>query len=264
MMMDADHESLGAEPTLHPLDGADPPAAAAADPPAAADPLGVAAAAAQRGDEAAFRVIYGALQPALLRYLRALVGADAEDVASESWLQIARDLGGFTGDGEKFRGWAFTIARHRAMDHLRHLRRRPAEPTPIEELVDLADPRDTAAGALDAVGTDAALALIGTLPRDQAEAILLRVLVGFDAETAGRILGKKAGAVRTAAYRGLLRLAALLEREPDTFGELSSPRPVRPVIPGPVPRSGRSGPASGPGPGDGVTSRMRSALREVR
>ncbi len=53
--------------------------------------------AAQNGDEDAFRQLYRLQQPALLRYLRVLVGEDAEDVASEAWLQIARDLRGFSG-----------------------------------------------------------------------------------------------------------------------------------------------------------------------
>ena len=49
---------------------------------------------AQRGDPEAFRVLYRDIQPRLVRYLRALAGEDAEDVASETWLQVARDLAG--------------------------------------------------------------------------------------------------------------------------------------------------------------------------
>jgi RNA polymerase sigma-70 factor (ECF subfamily) len=179
-----------------------------------ADPVDVSAAvcAAQRGDEGAFRVIYRAVQPGLLRYLRALVGEDAEDVASEAWLQIARDLGSFRGDSDGFRGWAATIARHRAMDHLRRQRRRPDPSVPIEQLADRPSDDDTAGSALDALATDAALALIARLPRDQAEAVLLRVVMGLDAQAAGDVLGKRAGAVRTAAYRGLRKLAKFLER----------------------------------------------------
>src|SRR5829696_4022768 len=75
---------------------------------------------AQLGDDSAFRVIYRVVQPGLLRYLRALVGEDAEDVASEAWLQVARDLRSYRGEGAGFRAWAASIARHRAMDHLRH------------------------------------------------------------------------------------------------------------------------------------------------
>lgn len=169
--------------------------------------------AAASGDERAFVVVYRLVAPGLLRYLRVLVGDDAEDVASESWLQIVRDLASFAGDGEKFRGWAATVARHRALDHLRARRRRPVADLPLAALDSLASGDDTAAGAVEAISTDAAVALIASLPRDQAEAVMLRVVLGLDAAAAGRVLGKRPGAVRTAAHRGLRRLAEQLEAE---------------------------------------------------
>ena len=57
--------------------------------------------------------------------------------------------------------------------------------------------------------------MIAALPRDQAEAVLLRVVIGLDAESAAQVLGKRAGAVRTAAYRGLRRLNDALQRTPE-------------------------------------------------
>ncbi|WP_276328943.1 RNA polymerase sigma factor, partial [Amycolatopsis lexingtonensis] len=69
---------------------------------------------ARHGDEEAFRALYRAVQPGLCRYLRVLVGQDAEDVASEAWLQITRDLASFRGDLDGFRAWTATIGRHRA------------------------------------------------------------------------------------------------------------------------------------------------------
>ncbi|MFJ6169371.1 RNA polymerase sigma factor [Micromonospora orduensis] len=181
--------------------------------------------AAQAGDEDAFRFLYRSLQPGLLRYLTALVGGDAEDVASETWLQISRDLPSFTG-GE-FRAWTVTIARNRAMDHLRKLRRRPSLPVPVQALADLASDADTAERAGETIGTEAALALIATLPPREAEAVLLRAVIGLDAESAGQVLGRRAGAVRTAAHRGLRRLAALLDRPvPAVAGTPGAPVPV--------------------------------------
>jgi RNA polymerase sigma-70 factor (ECF subfamily) len=168
--------------------------------------------AAQRGDEDAFRVLYRAIQPGLLRYLRVLVREDAEDIASEAWLQIARGLASFRGDVDGFRGWTATIGRNRAMDHLRRERRRPLVDGSAEELAELPAPEDTAGSAMDSMTTDAALALLARLPRDQAEAVLLRVVVGLDAAGAARVLGKRPGAVRTAAYRGLRTLAEYLEQ----------------------------------------------------
>jgi RNA polymerase sigma-70 factor (ECF subfamily) len=185
--------------------------------------------AAQRGDEEAFRGLYRATQPGLLRYLRVLVGDDAEDVASEAWLRIARDLGGFTDNGT-FRAWALTVARNRAMDHLRHQRRRPAVPTPVEQMPEPAGTGDAGDQAAEMMGTDAAIALIATLPQEQAEAVLLRVVVGLDAPAAARVLDKRPGAVRTAAYRGLRRLAehldALGERAPGSPVSLSHVEPL--------------------------------------
>ncbi|WP_106399065.1 RNA polymerase sigma factor [Actinocorallia populi] len=174
--------------------------------------LGALVLRAQRGDVDAFDRIYLDVQPRLLRYLRTLVGDEAEDVASEAWLQIARDLGKFSGDSAGFRGWTARIARNRAMDLLRRRQRRPVEPVPLDRLVEFAGYADGAEQlVLDELSTDAAVRLIASLPRDQAEAVVLRVLFELDAAGAGRVLGKRAGAVRTAAYRGLRNLAKRLE-----------------------------------------------------
>ena len=56
---------------------------------------------------------------------------------------------------------------------------------------------------LEGFTTEAALAVIRSLPRDQAEAVMLRAVMGLDAKSAGAILGKRPGAVRSAAHRGL-------------------------------------------------------------
>ena len=165
-------------------------------------------------DPDAFRALYRDLQPRLLRYLRALVGDDAEDVASETWLQVARDIHTCTGGQDGFRGWVTTIARHRALDLARHRGRRPAlVAVPASDLACLAAADDTEADGIEAVSTDAALRLIATLPPDQAEAVLLRAVVGLDAKTAGKVAGKRAGAIRSAAHRGLRTLATRLEEQ---------------------------------------------------
>jgi RNA polymerase sigma-70 factor (ECF subfamily) len=179
---------------------------------AAAD-LTAAVRAARDGSETAFRELYREVQPGLLRYLRGLVGAqDAEDVAAESWLQIARDIRTFRDEGAGFRGWAATIARHRAMDHLRYVQRRPVAHQTADVLVDLPGGDDTENAAVTAVATDAAVAFIATLPQDQAEAVLLRVVLGLDTKAAARVMGKRPGAVRTATWRGLRTLGTRLEQ----------------------------------------------------
>ncbi|MFI0807529.1 RNA polymerase sigma factor [Streptomyces echinatus] len=172
--------------------------------------LGAAVARAQEGDENAFAVAYRIVQPGLLGYVRGLVGEDAEDVASDAWLEIARDLGRFRGDGAGFRGWTATIARHRALDHLRRQRVRPRAAQLEQDALELPGRHSTHDQALESLSTERALRLVRALPRDQAEAVLLRVVVGLDGPAAARVLGKRPGAVRTAAYRGLRRLARQL------------------------------------------------------
>lgn len=169
--------------------------------------------AARGGDEDAFRALYRDTNPRLLRYVRGLVGDDAEDVTAEAWLRIARDLTSFDGDIGAFRAWAATIARHRAFDHLRYHRRRPAPGGSVEDLVDLPALEDTETTALDAMATRDAVAMLGRLPREQAEIILLRVVVGLDARTVAGILGKRVGTVRMSAHRGLRRLERLLAQQ---------------------------------------------------
>jgi RNA polymerase sigma-70 factor, ECF subfamily len=168
---------------------------------------------ARGGDEASFCRVFRAVQPGLLRYLAALVGSDAEDVASEAWSHVCRDLHSFRGDFDGFRGWVATIAWHRAIDHLRARGRRPADPFPVDELHDRVAADSTEGSVLESLSTSAALAAIASLPKDQAEAVLLRVVMGLDAKTAGRVLGKRAGAVRAAAFRGLRTLAERAGRD---------------------------------------------------
>jgi RNA polymerase sigma-70 factor, ECF subfamily len=59
--------------------------------------------------------------------------------------------------------------------------------------------------------------MLRTLPRDQAEAIMLRAVMGLDAKSAGAVLGKRPGAVRSAAQRGLKTLASRLETRPSSL-----------------------------------------------
>jgi RNA polymerase sigma-70 factor, ECF subfamily len=167
--------------------------------------------AARAGNVVAFEAIYRALAPRLSRYARGLVGQDGDDIAAEAWLQIVRDLDRFDGDWDAFRGWAARILRNRAIDHMRAVARRPMRTASVDALLERASADDTAGAAEEALSTAAAVELIASLPPDQAEAVLLRAVVGLDANTAAAVLGKRAGAVRVAAHRGLKSLAGRLD-----------------------------------------------------
>jgi RNA polymerase sigma-70 factor, ECF subfamily len=168
--------------------------------------------AAVSGDETAFARLWRDAHPPLLRYLRLLAGDAAEDVAGEVWLEVARGLPRFRGGEQEFRGWLCTLGRRRAADLRRRDARRPVQLTDAAADLDQPGGDDTAAAALDNLSTRAALELIATLPRQQAEVIVLRVVADLDVGQVARITGKRPGAVRVAAHRGLRTLAARLEQ----------------------------------------------------
>jgi RNA polymerase sigma-70 factor (ECF subfamily) len=175
-------------------------------------------AAAQGGDEEAFAVLWRHLQPALLRYFRIVAPPAAEDLAADTWLSVIRRLQQFRGDEGAFRAWLFTVARHRAIDWRRQAARRPTTLVPVEQLAERSAPDDSVAQVLEGQSTRAALALVAELPPDQAEVVALRVLGGLEVTEVARIVGKRPGAVRVLAHRGLRRLAKLLKAAELTRG----------------------------------------------
>lgn len=185
-------------------------------------------AAAQQGDEASFVVLFRSCQPALLRYLTTIDARIADDVAAETWAGVVRNLHRFSGDEQGWRAWVFTIARARLRDEQRRLFRRPVPVDAAEMLEAVAGPLDVAEAVEAMVSTESALALIGRLPKDQAEAVLLRHVAGLDVGHAAEVLGKKPGSVRVASHRGLRRLAEWLRPAARAEGcnatELSSDR----------------------------------------
>ncbi len=185
--------------------------------PAMADvPFEQALAAARSGDDQAFAQLWRSLNPALLRYLRVLAPKIADDVASETWLQVVRGLRGFSGDEAGFKSWLFTIARNKVTDAARQAARRPIEISDDDDVAPPAAPDDTAAAVLERLDTEAALALIAKLPPDQAEVIMLRVVAGLEVADVARVVRKSPGAVRVTSHRALRRLRELLPHSSDS------------------------------------------------
>jgi len=170
---------------------------------------------AARGDEAAFARLWRDNQPPLLRFLRVLASDSAEDVASEVWLEVTRGLSRFRGGEQEFRAWLFTTARRRVIDARRYSARRPATVTSDVRDLDQPSSGDAATAALERISTEAALELIATLPREQAEVVALRVIVGLDVARVAQIVGKRPGAVRVASHRALRALAVALASAAD-------------------------------------------------
>jgi RNA polymerase sigma-70 factor (ECF subfamily) len=175
----------------------------------AADEFDEALARARSGDETGFLLLWDELQPRLLRYLQALGCDDVDDVASETWLQVIRDLRKFRkGGADEFRAWLFTIGRHRAIDAARS-RIRFRDKVLVGEAVPqrLTNGSPVEDEVLHGLSTRQAVTLVAGLSRDQADVVALRVIAGLDTDAVARILRKSPGAVRAALHRGLRTLS---------------------------------------------------------
>jgi len=178
---------------------------------------------AQQGDELAFNSLFRQTQPVVLKYLAAIGGmAMAEDIASETWVSVIRDLNNFSGDEPAaFRAWVLSIARRRWIDEVRRRTRRPE--TLVDVIPDITPAADDVEAAANrSAGTQWALDVLSTLPPDQAEIIALRVIADLDVHATAQLVGKSPGAVRVTAHRALRRLAEQLGGDP-TKADVTNP-----------------------------------------
>jgi RNA polymerase sigma-70 factor, ECF subfamily len=186
---------------------------------------------AKRGDEDAFATIWRTYQPGLLRYLRVIGGQAADDLAADTWLQVTRKISTFEGDDKAFRAWLYTIARHRHIDWRRQNSRRKESLVEVEVLDRLPSTDDTAAKFETAIATQTAVALIATLPADQAEAVMLRTVGGLPVSVVAEIMNRPPGTVRVLCHRGLRRLARTLEGTvPDKASEGNNSQAAEVVV----------------------------------
>jgi len=161
---------------------------------------------AREGDRDALGQLWRTYNHLLLRYFRGKGMADADDLASTVWLEVANALHRFEGGEPEFRRWLFTIATRRRIDDIRAIKRREQRANhgewraPVTTL-SAADESEQA----QALGR--ALAMVRSLPADQAEAVLLRVVAELSVAEVASIMGRREGTVRVLVHRGLKRLA---------------------------------------------------------
>ena len=167
---------------------------------------------AREGSEAAWQELYQGLAPVVFGYLRANGAPDPEDVLSEVFLQVARDIATFDGEERGFRSWVFTIAHHRLIDARRHSLRRPVElAAEPPEPVDRAD--DAAEEALARIGIEEVHRVLEAISEEQRAVLLLRVVGDLSIEDVAKVVGKRPGAVKALQRRGLAAVKRELTRQ---------------------------------------------------
>ncbi len=169
-------------------------------------------AAARREEPWAFERIFNALSPVVTGYLRLQGGAEPEDLTSEVFLGVLRNLAGFEGDEADFRSWVFTIAHRRLLDERRRTIRRPP-PEPLRPEFDRIAPDDVESEVEASMSAAHVEALCWRLVPDQRDVLLLRLLGRMTIEEVAETIGKTPGAVKALQRRGFVAIARVIETE---------------------------------------------------
>jgi RNA polymerase sigma-70 factor (ECF subfamily) len=168
--------------------------------------------AAKAGAESAWADLYRDLAGPVTGYLASRGARDAEDLASETFLQVARNVQSFDGDEAAFRSWVFVIAHRRLIDWRRSQGRRPATVPLTTHDRDLSG-GDVEVEALDRVVTVELQAAFEKLTEIQRDVLSLRIIGHLTLEETAGVVGKRVGAVKAAQRRGLLALREHLDLE---------------------------------------------------
>jgi RNA polymerase sigma-70 factor (ECF subfamily) len=171
----------------------------------------------QAGRAAAWDRCYRWLAPAVAGYLRVQGAADVEDLTSEVFLAMFRNIDSFSGTEANFRSWVFVIAHRRLQDERRRrFRRFNHDETLDESLAEhVGDPAgaSTEEEALRTMGTARVDALCARLAPDQRDVVLLRVIGDLSVDQVAEALDKSPGAVKQLQRRGFEALRRLVDRE---------------------------------------------------
>lgn len=161
-------------------------------------------ASAKRGEEWAWNQIYHSVSGQLVGYLTIKGSPEPEDQASETLLQVARNIGSFEGDEDSFRSWIFVIAHRRMIDSQRRSGRRPT--TTELEIEHSGEFGDVEQEALESLSTDEVSKLLEILTEEQREVIVLRTLADLSLEQTADVMGKRVGSIKAMQRRAISRL----------------------------------------------------------
>lgn len=174
-----------------------------------APPAWVAAVeAAARGEAAAFRRLHREFGPMVHGLLLARVDpATADDLTQEVFLSAWRRLDRLH-DPRAWPGYLATIARNRALDHVRRDRRPKTLPPDSELGLSAMAPPDAATR----VEAEQLLERIRELPDAYLEPLILRLVEGLSGPEIAEHMGLSPGYVRVNLHRGMKLLRERLER----------------------------------------------------
>jgi len=166
------------------------------------------------GDEDACREFVDAYRDRIITVVARVAGsgADADDLAQETFVKALRSIHRFEGGSALFT-WLYRIAVNTARDHLASRRRRPAVSLEGEDglLADPPAPGDEPPEALLRLERQRAVRLaLERLPEPFRTTLILRDMEGNSYEQVAEILGISIGTVESRIFRARCKLRALL------------------------------------------------------
>ena len=170
---------------------------------------------AQKGDAAAFAVLYEDYYDRIFRYVSFKTGnsLEAEDITAEVFVKMLESIDSFKWQGYQFSSWLFRIAHNLIVDHFRKRGRRhivaldeaPAAATEYNPDLDRKLDVD-----MSMVPVQEAMKDLTDLQR---EVISLRFAAGLSVAETARAVGKKGNAVKALQHAGIKKLRGILSAE---------------------------------------------------
>jgi len=165
--------------------------------------------AAQNGDEMAFEILWRENNSRLTKFVQARTyksDLDYEEIVSETWLNVARDVKKFKGDYSGFTAWVYSIARNRIIDSSRKRDRTIRPQAELEEAFWIPGNQNLERDFEASEGVKKIIDQINKLPAAQAEVLMLKVVGDLKIEEIAKIVKKNTNSVRVLAHRGLTGL----------------------------------------------------------
>jgi RNA polymerase sigma-70 factor (ECF subfamily) len=155
------------------------------------------------------RDLYRCYMPRVYAYVAYRTGAvpETEDIVSETFLRVAKDLRRFRYRGQgSFAAWLFRIA-HNVIEDQRRLRRRRGLPLPLEAAEEVADDSPPPGEDLERQERSEELrVLVATLPPQRQKVVLLRFFAGLRNREIAKVLRLDERTVASHLSRGIQEL----------------------------------------------------------
>ena len=172
-----------------------------------------------RGEEEAFRGLFGRYAPTALALARRIVRQSflAEEIVQEAFLAVWRNPDGFDEQRGSVKAWLMGMVHHRAVDAVRReeSQRRRAEESKRSDPIVVLDHADQVVEEVGAPQERAAVrGALGELPQEQRQVIELMYFDGLSQSKIAERLGLPLGTVKSRTLLGMRRLrSAMAELE---------------------------------------------------